>query len=884
MKFLAQSPDRLPFRKLFIASVAFAVAASALVGLGLRSQPAGAAGQFTNGFSDQLITSDVNFPTGLEFAPDGRMFVTEKGDDGSKTARIRVIQPNGQASTFATIPNVQSDNERGLLGIVLDSNFASTQKMYIAYTAANPTRNKVVSIQASAANPNVWTGQETTLLDNIPSPTGIHQVGELQVKASHLFVHVGDGAIDAQVAQNPNTLSGKILRIHTNGSIPADNPFVNQAGKRGEIYASGVRNPFTSDVQPGTGRYFFNDVGKDDWEEINQLQAGGNYGWTNCEGPCTAQQRQQVPNAIDPFYFYNHYNQADGVVGRSIAGGAFYTGNAYPTSFEGDYFFADYERKFIKSMDLGTKQITNIASNLSSSPVNLERGPNGAIYYVGIDLNTFSSGVYKVNNNGGGTTQPPPTGGPNEIKVLAAGTPEGGVYPTMEILIDGIIVKTFTDVRGNIANKDVRSTWQFTEYSYTHSEPVAAKRIRIRFANNDAQPLNEAEDRNLYVDKIVTAGQTFESEAPNVLSTGTYKPDSGCNPGYKQDEVLACAGYFAYGGATQPPVVTINTPAEGAKYQAGQPLAYSGTASDPEDGQLPASAYSWQVLLFHDVHNHPAQGPTNGIMSGSYAVPNSGHTDTNIFYRVTLRVVDSSGTQTVAQRDVQPQLAQLTFGSNVSGITVTLDDGQPLATPFTKPSVVGVQRQLRAPATQTINGTTYNFVSWSDGGAATHTVTTPTANTTYTANYRPASTSTNGRVQLFRSYNPRVNNHFYTTSDSEAAGAVVGGYSREGIAGFISNTQGNGAVALYRFFNPSTARHFYTTSLTERDSAAAGGYTLEGVIGYVQPNATTGTVELYRLYHPTQRKHFYTASVAERDGAVRGGYRYEGVAGHVFTS
>ena len=100
---------------------------------------------------------------------------------------------------------------------------------------------------------------------------------------------------------------GKILRINADGSIPTDNPFYNTPGADQAIWALGLRNPFTTAFQPGTGRFFINDVGKDSWEEIDNGIAGANYGWPTTEGTFD---QSAFPNLTEPIYAYSHVEAA----------------------------------------------------------------------------------------------------------------------------------------------------------------------------------------------------------------------------------------------------------------------------------------------------------------------------------------------------------------------------------------------------------------------------------------------------------------------------------------------------------------------------------------------------------------------------------------------
>ena len=192
----------------------------------------------------------------------------------------------------------------------------------------------------------------------------------------------------------------------------------------------------------------------------------------------------------------------------------------------------------------------------------------------------------------------------------------------------------------------------------------------------------------------------------------------------------------------QLPAGTITQPATGTLYSGGSVIAFAGTASDPEDGTLPASAFTWRVDFHHDTHSHPFVPSTSGITSGSFTAATTGHTETNVWYRIFLTVRDSAGATQTTFRDVQPRRVNLTLATSPPGLQLLLD-AQPVATPLTFASVVGVRRTVGA-ATQSSGGTTYEFVSWSDGGAATHTLATPSTNTTYTATYRASTGSGNG--------------------------------------------------------------------------------------------------------------------------------------------
>ena len=187
--------------------------------------------------------------------------------------------------------------------------------------------------------------------------------------------------------------------------------------------------------------------------------------------------------------------------------------------------------------------------------------------------------------------------------------------------------------------------------------------------------------------------------------------------------------------ANQPPVATITAPPNGARYNAGQTINFSGTGSDPEDGNLSANRFSWTIVFHHDAHTHPFLGPITNVTSGTFTIPDAGETAANVFYRIHLTVTDSAGVSSTRSVDLVPNVVTITLQTDPSGLQLTLD-GQPVATPLNVLSVVGMTRTLGALSSQRVGKSNYRFLSWSDGGLQNHTIQTPAANTAYTAFYR----------------------------------------------------------------------------------------------------------------------------------------------------
>lgn len=316
--------------------------------------------------------------TAFTQAPDGRLFIAEQG------GRVRIVK-DGQLLTlpFLTL-NVDERGERGLIGIALHPSFATNPWVYVHYTTnAGPgSHNRISRFLALG---DLAVGLEDRLVDlpQLSNATN-HNGGALHFGADgKLYVGVGDNAR----SENSPDLSvpfGKLLRFNDDGSIPSDNPFyASQSGVARAVWASGLRNPFTFAVQPGTGRIHINDVGQDTWEEINLGTAGADYGWPATEGATTA------AGVTAPLFTYKHEaatppgSEAGGFfVGQCIAGGAFYpaSGGSFPASYRGNYFFADYVNGFIGRLDPANGNAAYSFAHLGGSPVDLLVGQDGALY------------------------------------------------------------------------------------------------------------------------------------------------------------------------------------------------------------------------------------------------------------------------------------------------------------------------------------------------------------------------------------------------------------------------------------------------------------------------------------------------------------------------
>jgi len=353
----------MPVRESLMMIIAGFVAA--LTAVFVFGEPAVGAANVPDGFTVSRVAK-VGNPTAMAVAPDGRIFVAQKGGG------LRIIS-NGtlKKQPFAEF-GVDSRGERGLLGVALDPNFAANRFVYVYRTAAKPkVHNEVVRVRANGDRMVPGSQKVILRLNNLDAER--HNGGAIHFGTDgKLYVAVGDNAREGS-PQKLRNLFGKMLRINADGYIPRSNPFYKKAsGKNRTIWARGLRNPYSFAVRPGTGTVYINDVGAKRWEEINRGVPGANYGWPIKEGPESADRFRA------PIHAYRH-NGTPG--GCAITGGTFYDPATaqFPAAYEGDYFFADFCGGYVRRYNPETDSVSGFATGLSQ-PVNLQVGRDGSLY------------------------------------------------------------------------------------------------------------------------------------------------------------------------------------------------------------------------------------------------------------------------------------------------------------------------------------------------------------------------------------------------------------------------------------------------------------------------------------------------------------------------
>ncbi len=642
-------------------------------------------------FVNESLILDLNEPTAITFLPDGRMLILER------YGRIHVVQAGAtqvNSTPFLQITNINTDEgERGLTGIALDPNFSTTGFFYVFYTSNSPLLDRVSRFRVNAANPNIADAGSEAIIwqDNAPAPAFHHGGAIAFGPDGMLYISIGDGADNPNASQNLSSFRGKLLRISSNGSIPTDNPFYDDAGPNYDaIWTRGLRNPFRFSFDPQTGRMYIGDVGANDpatsLEEINLGTAGANYGWPICEADnCASPLQGHVP----PIFSYPHSNRD-----ASVTGGFIYRGSQFPPAYQGTYFYGDYVQNWVRRLTFAADGTVSSSLNfepddgISDGPygeiVDLKQGPEGALYYVDIGISwegTARSGtVRRIIYTG--ANQPPQI-------VSASASPTSGPGPTLLV--------NFTSVASDPEGSTLTYTWNFGDGGTASGAIVSHTYTR----------------RGQYVARLtVSDGVNQTLSNPITITVGA------------------------------PPVAAITSPIGGSTFRGGDVITYSGTATDP-DGALSASNFSWSIVLIHLSHTHPVQGPINRVTSGTFTIPTSEHELNNdTQFQFILTVTDANGLTDTEAVTISPETVDLSFNSQPPGFVLNVD-GLPRVAPFTLNSLIGFQHIIDAPVQQQLGGVNYVFMSWSDGGAPIHTISALDSPQTYTANFQlPPPTAT----------------------------------------------------------------------------------------------------------------------------------------------
>jgi glucose/arabinose dehydrogenase len=309
----------------------------------------------------QEVAAGLSFPVYLTAPPgDPRLFIAEKG------GVIRVVKDGALLpSPFLDLSSrVSGGAEQGLLGLAFDPGYATNGRFVVHYTDVSGNTT-VASYRVSASDPDQADPTSEAVLLTVEQPFANHNGGQVVFGSDGmLYIGLGDGGSEGDPGgrgQSLTDLLGDILRLDvgsgTSFTVPADNPFVGQAGARPEVWSYGLRNPWRFSFDAATGDLYIADVGQNAWEEVDVVTAaagagrGANFGWNVMEGRhCYATSSCDSSQFTLPVLEYSHRS------GCSITGGYVYRGAAIP-ALQGHYFYADYCSGWVRSFRLQDGQV-----------------------------------------------------------------------------------------------------------------------------------------------------------------------------------------------------------------------------------------------------------------------------------------------------------------------------------------------------------------------------------------------------------------------------------------------------------------------------------------------------------------------------------------------
>jgi len=578
---------------------------------------------------------------------------------------------------------------------------------------------------------------------------------------AQLQAHVAAGANGPGPTIDPTGLDGALLRLDPNtGAALADNPSAASTDPNvRRIIAHGFRNPFRFTFRPGTSEIWVGDVGWNNWEELDLLAspttAVRNFGWPCYEGNgkqsgydglnlnlCETLYTAGSGAVVSPHFTYSH---AAPVVtgetcpfsnGSSISGLAYYEGGSYPAGYDGGLFVADYSRNCIWFMPPASDGRPNglAAQTLVSQaagPVNLEIGPGGDLFYPAFDEGSIHRVTFAAGNQ-------PPTS-------LPTAAPTSGL-PPLTVAFDGT---GSTDPEGQA----LTYAWDFDgDGTDDASTPTASHTYQV--------------------------GGTYLARL-RVTDAGGASDD----------------GTVTINVASSGPVPTIDAPLSTRTWAVGESISFSGHATDAEDGQLPADALSWSMVLHHcptdpnSCHSHTVQ-TINDIASGTFVAPDH---DYPSYLEIVLTATDSSGLQASTSVRIDPRAIVLSFATTPAGLQIGVG-GNTSTAPFTRTVIEGSKNTITAPSPQDVGGVRYVWQGWSDGGAGTHDV-SPTAATTYTATFTAANADLAVSQTAVPATAQATLNVAVSNAGPAAAAAVTLNVALSSKLNFVSATTGAGTCS-----------------------------------------------------------------------------------------
>ncbi len=365
------------------ASARFLCAALALTACTSSNLPAQFAMQHAGSvaFNVVPVVDGLRFPLSMAFLPNGDMLVTEKAGTLRRVSK-GVLNP----TPISGVPEVHSRGQGGLHEVAVHPQFATNNVVYLAYAKMLESGTATTVLLRARLNGNALVDVKEIFVAQTNSRAGAHFGGRIAFdKDGYLYLSVGDrgaapsGDLAAHPAQNPGNHQGTIVRLHDDGRVPTDNPFVGQAGKLPEIWSYGHRNPQGLAVHPTTGAIFDAEHGPRGGDELNLVQKGKNYGWPvitygiNYNGTPITEERTR-PGMEQPVKYW--------VPSIATSGLMVYTGDKFP-AWKGSLFVGGMAGQQVARVTLdGTKfkSEETLLKEVVGRVRDVRQGPDGLIY------------------------------------------------------------------------------------------------------------------------------------------------------------------------------------------------------------------------------------------------------------------------------------------------------------------------------------------------------------------------------------------------------------------------------------------------------------------------------------------------------------------------
>jgi aldose sugar dehydrogenase len=251
------------------------------------------------------VVSGLEYPWAIAFLPDGRMLVTER------PGGLNIIE-NGEITEISGVPEVQAQNQGGMMDVSVHPNYEENGWIYLTYSKPNDGNNTATAVARARLDGNSLTDFEEIFIQDRYSSPGRHYGSRIAwTNDGKMLVSIGDRGADPPRAQDLGDHAGKLLRMNDDGSVPDDNPYIGQDGVLPEIFSYGHRNIQGLIVDPETGDIWGTEHGPRGGDELNLIEATNNYGWPDASlGRSYGDEGQfhewtvarQVEGMVDPVY------------------------------------------------------------------------------------------------------------------------------------------------------------------------------------------------------------------------------------------------------------------------------------------------------------------------------------------------------------------------------------------------------------------------------------------------------------------------------------------------------------------------------------------------------------------------------------------------------